>query len=526
MKTFAYPQPTALPVKTFGLVTFFATYTVHAFYVNTANIVQPQIAADLNGVPLYAWSFSIPVLVGAIATLMFSKLAEIYGRKNLLLLSLVLFFSGAVLASLSQTYIFFIAARSLLTFGQGAIAPLTFSGIGELFSPVERSKWSGLMNIPAGISALLAPTLIGLVIDNSSWRYYFWVLLILLVIAFFLVVICLPSPVKRESKPIDTTGAVFLAAASGALILLFSTAGSIYPWSSPQIILLCVLSFILWVAFFAWEKRSPEPLLDPQVFVNRTFLTAAVAAMLSIAGITSTTVYLPLFIQGVQGVSATQNGMVITPFSMLTAFMGVPAGIFLAKTRRYKWIYIFGYGTVTTSMFLLVTFSAATPIWLLVVVTTVAGIGQGVIPTVNTLIAQFALPKRLFSIGVGAMFFFVLMGNSMTPSILGSVMVTSYSRQLQVELSLGVRQKFDSQAFAAIGNPRVLISPSAMNGLQQIFVDIGEPALFDPTVSAIRSALDSGLNAVFLAGAIMMAASFLLILTIPEVAICEDSETN
>jgi MFS family permease len=168
-------------------------------------------------------------------------------------------------------------------------------------------------------------------------------------------------------------------------------------------------------------------------------------------------IYSPVFAQNVMGVSPTVSGSMLTPFSMLFAFMGIPAGFLLAKTKKYKWMYIAGYAIMTVAMFIMWSFTKNTPPWLFVVVTALFGFSNGVMPTINTLVAQFAVPKRLMGVAIGAIFFFVMMGMAIAPAILG------------------------------------LAQNSAAD-------------------------LEAGLKLVFLVGAVTMVVSFLMVLVIPEVS--------
>ena len=149
------------------------------------------------------------------------------------------------------------------------------------------------------------------------------------------------------------------------------------------------------------------------------------------------------------------------------AFMGVPAGLLLAKTKKYKWMYIAGYGLLTAMMFVTWRFTASTPLFLTIIVTALAGLGLGTIPTINTLVAQFAVPRRLLGVAIGAIFFFVMMGMAIAPAILGGI----------------------------------------MNGVQ-----------------ASTGSLETALQTVFLVGAVTMAVSFLMIVTIPEINIDVEAE--
>jgi MFS transporter, DHA2 family, methylenomycin A resistance protein len=198
------------------------------------------------------------------------------------------------------------------------------------------------------------------------------------------------------------------------------------------------------------------------------------------------------------------------------AFMGVPAGILLSRTKRYKWMYIAGYALLAAAMFGMWRFNQNTPVWLGVLIPALAGLGLGAIPTINTLVVQFALPKRLMGIAVGAIFFFVMMGMAIAPAILGSFMNATYASALQSALPAALSARLDPATLASLMDSRVLLTPPAMAALETA---VGDAALFEQTVAAIRGALESSLQMVFLIGAITMVISFLVILTIPEVSL-------
>ena len=204
------------------------------------------------------------------------------------------------------------------------------------------------------------------------------------------------------------------------------------------------------------------------------------------------------------------------PFSMLMAFMGVPAGLLLAKTKRYKWMLVSSYGVLTLGMFCTIFFNVETPIWVGVLVMVLAGLGVGAIPTINVLIVQFALPKRLLGIAVAAIFFMVAIGQAVTPAIMGSAMNVSYEQRLQSLLPTEAGLQMDASTFESIADSRVLMNDGAMARLEDALR--ADEHLYTRTVQAIRSALRSGLKTVFLIGAIAMLMAFLFIITIPEVS--------
>jgi MFS family permease len=502
-----------------GLVAVFAVYGTMAYFIHTLNIARPKMAADLDGMALYGYSISIPGLAAAFVTLIFGKFSDMYGRRIMLLVSLVFFLMGTILSAISPTFVFLIGANALARVGTSAVMMLSYSVLGDMFPPTERSKWVGMLNIPSGIFALFGPTLGGWFIDNLSWRHLYWMAAPLLVVCIFMVTMGVPSPAKKVARRIDVRGCLLVAVASSTMILGLSFAGSTYAWTSVQVVSLLGISLIFWVLFFRAENRAPEPILDPQVLRNRTFLTVAIATLLSFFGQIGMTLYFPMFLQGVQGISGMRSGQIVTPFSVLMAFVGVPAGFLLARTKRYKWIYIVSFAILTATMFGIVFFTADTPAFWGVIAATMAGFGLGAIPTVNTMVVQNAVPKRLLGVVMGATFFCISMGGALSPAVLGSAMNATYAKKLAESLPAGLREATDEDMIASLGNSRVLLSEPAMEELKATFAKMGSegPMLFNQTVQAIRTSMEAGLRSVFLVAAIAMLLSFLLICTVPEI---------
>ena len=512
-----------------GLLTVFTLYFTTNFFIQTLGIARPRMAAELDGMALYAWLISIPSLAAAFVTLLFSKFSDIYGRRFMLLICMVLFLVGTIWSAVAPTFVILIAANTLARLGNGALLPLLYSVLGDMFAPVQRSRWVGLLHVPQGLIALCGPTLGGWFVDNLSWRHIYWMGVPLVVLGLIMVPIGVPPLVTKSVRriKIDVRGIILVAVASSATILGFSFAGTTYPWASVQVIGLLGAGLLFWVLFFKAEEHADEPIMDPQVFRNRTFLTVAISGMLSFIGLMAMLMYYPMFLQGVQGMTVMRSGQILTPLNVLMAFMGVPTGFILARTKRYKWMYIMGYGLLTAVMFGIVFFNSGTPVYMSVLAVVLAGFGLGTIPTINTLVAQWAVPKRLLGASMGAIFFSITMGMAIAPAVLGPVMNAAYARKLEAALPSGLHQFADKATMTALGDPKALLSPAAMKALETTFGEAGSSGkeLFRQTVEAIRASMEAGLRAVFLLGAVTMLISFVLILTVPEVsmdAVVED----
>ncbi len=505
-----------------GLVTIFLVYFVYSYFYQILLSAFPRIAADLDGMQLYSWGVSIPALGLAFSVLVVGKLSDLFGRRALLLISIAVCLLGTAWCALSTSFVMLIVARTFLSIGQGGLLPLCFSALGDMFEPVQRSRWVGLLNIPAGIVAFIGPTLGGWFVDSLSWRYIFWCGVPLLVAALLLVAFGLSARTQAATPKIDSRGALLAAVASSTMILAFSMAGTMYPWRSVQVIGLLVFSAISWTFFAKAEAIAEEPILDLQLLKNRSFMTIIVACFFSAFGLTGLMIYYPLLMQGVQGASATFTGQLMTPGNMLMNFLGVPTGFILARTKRYKWMFVLGYGLTLAVMLVLIFFNASTPVLWGFMAFTVAGMGMGAIPTLNTLVAQYAVPKRLLGVAMGALFFSVMIGQAVAPAILGSAMNMSYSSTLKDSLPPEVSRLADEATMTSLGNPRVLLSEPAMASLRATIDKEGSnnrQEVLDQTVSAIRISMEAGLRIIFVIGAIAMLVTFVAICSIPEISI-------
>ena len=511
---------------TWAMVAIFAVYGTMAYFVQTLTIARPKMAADLDGMALYSWAVSIPSLFSAFATLIFGKLSDIYGRRIMLLISVIFCTVGTIMGALSPSFVFLIVAGVVSAIGTGAMMPLVFAVVGDVFPPSKRGKWIGLLNIPIGFFALIGPTMGGWFVDNLSWRYLYWISLPLLVVCLVTVPVGVPSLIQKGiSRKIDYKGCFLVGIASAAMIIGFSFAGTTYSWASVQVISLLGVSLLFWILFFRAESRTEEPVVDPLVFRNRSFLTIAIATILSFFGQMAMMMYFPMFLQGVQGISTTHSGLMFTPLGALMSFIGVPVGFVLARSKRYKWMYILGLGIVTVDMFAIIFFTAETPIVWSVLACMIAGVGLGAVPTVNTTVIQNVLPKKLLGAAMGAIFFCISMGVAISPPILDSAKNVTYEKTLNASLPTELQGLADSATMAAIRNQRVLLSDSSMAELKARFDKMGPEGqvLFPKTVDAIRNSLEAALRSVFWIGAITMLLAFLLISTIPEVSLDNQS---
>jgi MFS family permease len=527
----------------FGVISIFAVYGVMSYFVQSLTIARPKMAAELNGMSLYAWAVSLPSLVGAFATLIFGKFSDMYGRRIMLLITLSIAFVGAILSASSPSFKFLIVVSAISAIGTGAMMPLVFAVVGDLFPPAKRGMWIGMLNIPTLVCSLFGPTVggwfagghsfsdlllsmhvsEGKVIhisqtlgawfsNNRSWRDLYWMSIPLLVICLIAVPVGVPSIRSKVRGKIDVIGCLLVAVASSCTILGLSNADK-YSWGSKQVVGLLAVALVFWVLFITAEIKVKDPILDPLVFKNRAFLTVALAGLLSFFGQMGMLMYFPQFLQGVQGVSIAHSGLIITPMSALMSLIGVPVGWLLTRSKRFKWLYVLGYGLCTLAMLGVTFLTEASPVWLGAMAAALAGIGMGAIPTVNTMVLQNVMPKRLLGVAMGAFFFSITMGVAISPAVLGTAMNSTYNKTIKEAVPAQLKAEAN---MTSLGNPRVLWEKKDMDSFKQSFEKKGMPDLFPQTISAIRTSLAAGVRSVFWVSTITMLLGFLLICTMPK----------
>ena len=309
---------------------------------------MPRIIADLNGLQHYAWVATAYLLASTASMPIWGKLSDAYGRKRFFIVGMVIFVVGSALCGQANGMTELIVFRAFQGLGAGAMMPITQAIIGDIFPPAQRAKWTGVLMSVFAVATIIGPLLGGWITDNVGWRWVFYVNLPVGIVALVVAVVALPGHVTVHKHRIDYSGAALLVAAAVPLLLGFSWAGSEY-----AVGLLAdrrpvrLLGRRCGVAFFFRELRAAEPVINPRLFENRIFTVSALASALQSAAMFGAIMFLPLFVQGVQGKSATNSGIILMPLMLGAMVTSIGAGQILARTGRYKVLVICGFVTVT-----------------------------------------------------------------------------------------------------------------------------------------------------------------------------------
>lgn len=482
----------------------------------------PRIIADLSGLELYAWVFTSYMLASTTVVPIVGKMGDIFGRKNFFLAGITIFLIGSMLCGLSQSMLQLILFRGLQGIGGGFIFANAFAIIGDLFAPAERGKYAGLMSGVFGIASVLGPLIGGGITDHLDWQWVFYVNIPLGVLAFVVIAIVLPASERHGAqKPLDYAGAIALAAAIVPLLLGFSWAGNDYAWTSVQVISTLSFAAVMLAAFVLIEHRAEDPIVPLWLFRNPIFAVCTAATFVSGAAMFSSSVYIPLFMQGVLNFSATNAGLVLTPMTLGLVTGSIIGGQIISRTGRYKWLTVAGFAIATAGMFMLSRMDAGTSQFVGMQAMAVLGFGLGLAFPALVLATQNAVPYTMLGITTSLNTFARSVGGTIGVAIMGSFL----TRRLNDELASGLPPEVADGAppplLAALQNPRLLLDDGALarvrdEGFGPVFGADG-PRLFDAALASMREALATSITDVFLIATCVMAVAFAISLFLREI---------
>ena len=266
---------------------------------------MPRIVAELGGLSRYAWVFTGYMLAATVMLPIYGKLSDNYGRRPFFVGGLLLFMVGSALSGLSQEMNHLIAFRAIQGLGGGALMAMAPTIAGDLFPPVERARWQGLLIAIFGLVTIIGPALGGWITDNWGWRWVFYVNLPFGALALLTSWVTLPRPSGSRQRHVDYLGALVLIAAVGPLLLAFSWARTEYPWRSAPVIGLLAFAAAMFGVLFLIERHAAKPIIDFRLFRHNVYAVSMAVVLLVAAGLFATIVFLPLFLQAVVGTSAT-----------------------------------------------------------------------------------------------------------------------------------------------------------------------------------------------------------------------------
>ncbi len=496
--------PTAPPVRLrTALAGALLAMVLAALDQNIVNTALPRMVGDLGGLSHLSWVVTAFMLTATTTTPLYGKLSDIYGRRTLFFIAILIFLAGSLLCGAAQSMGQIIGFRALQGLGAGGLLVLAQAAIGDVVSPRDRPRYQGLFTGTFALSSVAGPLLGGLITQALSWRWVFYVNLPIGILALAMIALGLRKPPAGQARPIDYAGAVLLTGATAALLLLLAWGGTEFAWLSFDSFGLAVLTVLLVALFLRQEARAPEPLIRLNLFRNAVFARGvAVGGMMTFAMLGST-VFLPLYFQLVLGMDPAKAGAMMLPQVVGMLLTSIIGGRIVSRLGRNKPFLLTGLGLEAVALVSLAVFAyfGSSPAVFLVSMGAL-GLGMGMgMPNLTTAV-QNAVAHRELGAATGAMTFARSLGGALGVAVSGTIMTARLA-----------------DAFAGTGGA-LNLGALTEHGVQAL-------AQFTPAQQAgISEAYRTALTGCFLMSGLVMTAAFLLVVGLPELTLRSEIEDS
>jgi EmrB/QacA subfamily drug resistance transporter len=387
---------------------------------------MPTIGAQLGDFEQLPWVVTSYLLAATAVTPLYGKLSDILGRRTTLLIGISIFMVGSVLCALAPTMLTLIIARAVQGLGGGGLISLAQTVIADIVAPKERARYQAYIAGVFASSSIAGPILGGLFAEHLSWTAIFWINLPLGLLAFGMTNSLLKK-IPRHERPhrLDVLGAVLMVVATLCLLLALTWGGTRFPWVSAPIIGLLVGSALLWVLFAIRLKLAKEPLISADLLENKVVGYGTAAAFFGMGVLIGLTIYIPIFLEGAYGLTASTSGLALVPVMVGTVTGATLSGRVMMHVQHYKRVPIVGLLLAIAALLYVIYAIETLPLALLVALLTVTSLGLGTILPVTTVAIQNSVSPHRMGTATGVMNFFRSLGGALMVACFGAIALSS-----------------------------------------------------------------------------------------------------
>ncbi|MFZ5671525.1 MAG: MDR family MFS transporter [Pseudomonadota bacterium] len=414
--------------------------------VATALPTIGRLLGDFENLP---WVVTTYLLTSTAVTPLYGKISDIAGRRVTLLVAIGIFMLGSILCALAPTMLALILARALQGLGGGGLISLAQTIIADIVSPKERPRYQGYFASVFATSSIAGPALGGFLAEKLHWSAIFWINLPLGLLAFWMTNSLLKK-LPRHEKPhrLDFLGAGLMIMSTTALLLALSLGGPHYAWTSPTILALLAVFFVFAVAFMARLRTAPEPLIPIEILANPLVAMAIVSACAGVGVFIGLTIYTPIFLEGMYGLTASQSGFALIPLMVGTVIGASSTGRMMARLTHYKRPTLIGLAVAALGLAVLAIQPQSLPLFALILILAAASIGLGTIFPLTLVAIQNAVPPHQMGTATGTLNFFRSLGGALIVAGFGAIVIGS----LPADLAQKVTIENLASSFAAAGS--------------------------------------------------------------------------
>ncbi|MFJ7728881.1 MDR family MFS transporter [Neobacillus sp. NPDC097160] len=389
---------------------------IEATIVSTA---MPAIVADLGGFTLYSWVFSAYLLMNAVTVLIYGKLSDLFGRKPILTVGIIIFLIGSILCGFATSMKTLIIFRLIQGFGAGAVTPIATTIVGDIYTAEERAKIQGYLSSVWGISAITGPAVGGLLVQYVSWHYVFWINIPLGILSLVGLWMFLHENVEKKKHKIDYLGAILLMITISTLMFVLVEGGGRF--GSWKMVSLLILSGLALIAFIFQERRAAEPVMPFSIWKHRAIFIANSTSLttgIMLIGISS---FLPTFVQGVMEQTPIVAGFTLTAMSIGWPIASTLSGRMLISMGYRKTSIIGGVFLIIGSIAFVTMSASSGPIWA-ALGSFFVGVGMGLTSTAFIVSIQSTVDWQQRGIATAANMFMRNLGNTIGAAMLGGIL--------------------------------------------------------------------------------------------------------
>ena len=378
------------------------------------------IVDDLGGFAQFPWLFSIYLLAQAVTVPVYGKLADIFGRKPVMLWGIAIFALGSVLCGIATSMFALIVFRAIQGVGAGAVQPMALTIAGDIYSVPERAKAQGYIASVWAVSAVVGPALGGLFSEYLSWRWIFFVNIPLCALAALMLFRNFHERRERASRRVDVVGALLLTGGAGAVILGLLEGGHSWAWTSPTSYAIFGSGAVLLFLFAVAQRRVDEPMLPLWMFTRRVLAASCVVTFLIGAILLGLTSYIPTLVQGVVGTSAITAGFALAPLLIgWTAAASLSGRLYLRL--GFRWTVLAGSVVATIGALQTVAFGPGTQTWQVATVCLLIGAGMGLVASPTLIAAQSSVEWAVRGVVTGTTVFARSIGAAVGVAVFGAL---------------------------------------------------------------------------------------------------------
>ncbi|WP_339097385.1 MDR family MFS transporter [Deinococcus sp. VB343] len=426
--------------KRITLIGLLMVFLLAALSQNIVGTAMPRIIEELHGFNLYSWVTTAYLLASTVMVPIYGKLSDLYGRKPILIFGIVMFLFGSALCGLAgEPWLGnflgggmnqLIAFRAVAGFGGAALFTIAFTILADMFDPAERAKFGGFFGAIFGLSMVLGPLIGGWLTDHLSWRWTFYANLPVGLLALFIIIAKMPRIGTKSGGKIDWLGALFILGTTIPLLLALTWGGTTYAWNSATILSLFAGSLVSLVLFLLVESRTKDAIIPLSLFRVPIFSVSNLASFVINIAFMGIVIFLPLYMQMVLGVSATNSGMSMLPLMIGLMGASILSGNIVARTGQYKpWI-IGGTLVLILGMWTLEGLKPDTTLpdlyWRMFLV----GLGLGPSQSLFTLAIQSGVSVRELAVATSSSQFFRQIGNTIGAAVFGTLLMNNLHTEM------------------------------------------------------------------------------------------------